>query len=774
MVFLSSAESARCLRRPLIILFLSVAAVAVVYFPYLSSQINATSDGQFAQFFESNFGWSDLYIGGWPVYADPNSMSFYPLRYLFPATREAFDYFVLAAPLIFTVGNGLLAWALTHSRRSVLLAVAAAPGLGFFIAHAGHTSMLHAASYAPFMVLASLKLSQRGADWALWVALFAVSTALSLLAGHPQVTVYALAASALMAAPIGAKFRDWVAVYLKSAAGLVLGLGLSAIYLLPAAKFVGESLRSTMSADVLRQFSLRWFEVGFDVFPYLAGGDWEGQSQVPYIVADATNSWSENLAYVGVGIFCLVIVGLRGFWADPANRKIVIGLIVASFLAVAPSLPGSAEILVRIPVLSMFRAWSRWQLVSSVFALQLACIALAQLVGRQTTARSTVLDPLIPWLIVPAALLVISVSRGLRGKIGIHDLFQGETLIQVAVFAALTVTIFALRSEWGRRSTVLAVLPAVLVGGELAYLSRQATWANAHSGPATAAQIETLSKTKGILAQTHGRILAMSGWESPYLSADYTRAADMPSLNWYGPLLNARFAELSGITSGGWTRPEVLSERNQVLDIYGVSVIEPYPAEVTPTSASRDELYPAQRWKPLPSPNPRELLFNTRSLPRIRLVNQTVHVSDEGALAALKTSRLPDGRPFHARSMALVNELGLQITGKAEIPRYTADSTGDSGFSVRFDAPVAHPLMLVIGDNFSRNWHAQADGKKLETTRVNYNQIGALLPVGTRKVSIGYHDLRLTKGIVVSVISIFALCALVFFGRARADRRKIT
>ncbi|MGO4779068.1 hypothetical protein AB4084_26730, partial [Lysobacter sp. 2RAB21] len=105
---------------------------------------------------------------------------------------------------------------------------------------------------------------------------------------------------------------------------------------------------------------------------------------------------------------------------------------------------------------------------------------------------------------------------------------------------------------------------------------------------------------------------------------------------------------------------------------------------------------------------------------------------------------------------------------------YTADSTGDSGFSVRFDAPVAHPLMLVIGDNFSRNWHAQADGKKLETTRVNYNQIGALLPVGTRKVSIGYHDLRLTKGIVVSVISIFALCALVFFGRARADRRKIT
>ncbi|MFD0324096.1 hypothetical protein [Lysobacter gummosus] len=74
-----------------------------------------------------------MYIGGWPLYADPNSMSFYPLRYLFPATREAFDYFSLAAAGIFALGNGWLAWELTRSRRSVLLAIVAAPGLGFLL-----------------------------------------------------------------------------------------------------------------------------------------------------------------------------------------------------------------------------------------------------------------------------------------------------------------------------------------------------------------------------------------------------------------------------------------------------------------------------------------------------------------------------------------------------------------------------------------------------------------------------------------------------------------
>ncbi|UJB21544.1 MULTISPECIES: hypothetical protein [Lysobacter] len=774
MPFPSSIQSARCLRGPLTVLFLSFAAVAVVYFPYLSFKANAISDGQFAQFFESSFGWSDLYIGGWPLYADPNSMSFYPLRYLFPATREAFDYFSLAAAGIFALGNGWLAWELTRSRRSVLLAIVAAPGLGFFIAHLGHTSMLHAASYAPFMVLACLRLSQRGQDWALWVALFGLSTALSLLAGHPQVTTYTLAASALMAAPVKAKFGDWVAAYLKAAAGLVLGLGLSAIFLVPAAAFVGESVRNTMSAEVLRQFSLRWFELGLDVFPYLAGGYWEEARQVPYIAADANNSWNENIAYVGVGIFCLVVVGLRGFWADPGKRKILLGLIFSLLLALAPSLPGSAEILAQIPVLSMFRAWSRWQFVSSLFALQLACIALAQLAGEQKTARGGAIYSFIPWLIVPAALVIISASTFLEGKIGVRDLFQGTTLVQIAVLAALGLVIFALRTEWGRRSMSLALLPIVLIGGELVYLSRQATWANAYAMPATAAQIEVVSKTKGILARTQGRLLTLSGWESRYLSPDHTRAAEMPSFNWYGPLLNARFAELSGVTSGGWTRPEVLSESNQVLDIYGVSVVEPYASSSTPASPSRDLLYPTQRWRPLPSPNPGGLLFNNRSLPRVRLVGETVYVNDATALTALKTSRLPDGRTFRAGSMALVDRQELQIAGKADVPRHATDLTGADAFSVAFDAPIDHPLLLIVGDNFSSNWNAHVDGKQVDTARINYNQIGVLLPRGARKVNIGYHDSRLTAGIVASLISIFIACALILFGISRAGRKQPT
>lgn len=766
-------QNTLALRRLLSVVLLSFAAVAAVYFPYVSTQVNATSDGQFAQFFESVFGWSDLYLGGWPLYADPNSMSFYPLRYLFPATREAFDYFSISAPLIFAIGNAALAWELTRSRPATALAAVAAPGLGFFIAHVGHTSMLHAAAYAPWMVFACLRLAERRADWALWVALLGGSTALSLLAGHPQATVYALAASALMAAPTGAGWKQWVATYAKAGAGVVLGLGLSAVFLIPAARFVGESTRNTMTADLLRQFSLRPFELGLDVFPFLAGGYWDAGVVTSYVATDATNSWGENIAYVGVGIFSLVIVGLRGFWADPTKRKILLGLIVSLLLALAPSLPGAADVLVDVPVVSMFRAWGRWQLVSSLFALQLACIALAQLGEQRSQTRgglASSLSSFLPWLVVPAVMATVALSPHLQGKIGAADLFRGKALVQVAILAGVGLSIFALRTRWGRGHALLVWLPIALIAGELLFLSRHATWANAYAGPATVEQTRAVAKVKGILERSDGRLLTLSGWESPHLPPDTVRAAEVPSLNWYGPLLNARFAELAGTTTGGWTRPDVLDDGNQVLDIYGVSVVEPYIAHAQPAESALNSPGSARRWTPLSS-GTGALLLNSRSLPRVRLVAETVYADDAAALKALKTSVLPDGRGFQARSTALVERPQSQISGAGAIPAHKTDASGDDAFSVTFAAPTERALMLVIGDNYSRNWKAVVDGKRSAAERVNYNQIGVLVPAGARTVAVEYRDSRLLKGAAVSLIFLFAACLLVLFGCKRAKRR---
>ncbi len=84
-----------------------------------------------------------------------------------------------------------------------------------------------------------------------------------------------------------------------------------------------------------------------------------------------------------------------------------------------------------------------------------------------------------------------------------------------------------------------------------------------------------------------GRFLSALGWQSGSLSPEATRHASIPSLNWYGPLLDKRFAALSGMTSAGWVHASAFLPENSALDIYGVRLAEfgsisPSPDALTP------------------------------------------------------------------------------------------------------------------------------------------------------------------------------------------------
>ena len=76
-----------------------------------------------------------------------------------------------------------------------------------------------------------------------------------------------------------------------------------------------------------------------------------------------------------------------------------------------------------------------------------------------------------------------------------------------------------------------------------------------------------------------------------------------------------------GTTSGGWTRTlDVLSSKNQILDIYGVVAVEPYWPEATREQSKPCGAIPAGRWKEIPTKNPVGLLQNIRALPILRFV----------------------------------------------------------------------------------------------------------------------------------------------------------
>jgi len=752
---------------------LAIATVLTIYSPLLSARYSLASDGQFAQFFESSPGWSDLYMGGWARYADPNAMYFYPLRFLFAQTRHAFNYFSLAALVIFSLGNGALAGAVTRSRRATALAVAASPGLGFMAAHLGHTSMIHAAAYAPWMILAGLRLAALESSWPGWVALLALVTGLSLVTGHTQLTVYGLCGSALMAMPMGAPLTGWLRVMWRVGVGVLLGAGLAAVFLLPAMALVGETLRASITADTLAQFSLRPFELGIDVFPYAAGGDAADASQ--YAGTSLNSYWWENIAFVGACLPFLVIFGWKGIRSDATGRKMLVGLGVTLILAMAPSLAVAASALLHVPVFSLFRAWARWQLVSSVILLQLACLAFARLPYSTDSTRRTLVRLLLAWALILALPLSFGFCEPCSASGGVASLFRGISLVQWALLAVATAAVLVARYLSALASVGFGIVMIVLVGGELGHLARHAPWRILGGGTTTARETAVISQVKSVLAESDGRLLTLSGWKSPYLSPDHARLASIESINWYGPLLSKRFAEATGMTLGGWTRPDVMSESNQVLDIYGVTLVEPYTPDTSPLSDDAPFPYPTSRWQPIASDNPGGLLFNTRSLPRVRLVGQALDMDDAQALVALRTSRLPDGGWFRASKAVLVDQATLAIpAGTSPMQAYRVLVNEANAVDVSFDAPTSAPTILAVGDNFSRNWHAQVDGRPVDVARINYSQLGVPVPKGAREVRLEYRDETLRIGIIISLLAALATALAAVTGirgrRARGDK----
>ena len=755
---------------------LAVIAVAIAYLPVFGPTIDIASDGQFAQFFESGWSWSDLYAGGWPRYADPNSMAFYPLKFLFPATREGFDYFVLSAAFLFALGNGALALSETRSLAGAALATLVSPAIGFFVAHSAHTSMLHTAAYAPWLILGCVRLSRDEPDRRRWFVLLMCATALSTLAGHMQITVFSLLAGALYVLPDSRQPRVWARVYAIAGLAVLLGLGLCAPALLTSTGYLAETARSASSSTGLAQYSLRPFELGLAALPYLAGGDWANMVRLPFLGTDASHTWDESVAYLGMALPLLVVAGLLTSRASFSQKKFLwIGL-ACLLLALAPSVGPAADFLARLPVVSLFRSYSRWQLLSTISAIQLAAWAVAGLqAGRwRLSMPGRVFLLAAPIVLAVAVVLAFNAWGGASGKIGFDSLIRGQAAWQIAIALLLAAVLagapwYQERGKWvlGLALGVAILLPPL----ELGLLTASSTLINAHAGAGRLAELrgERIAKVKAKLRANGGRLLTMSGWGSRDLAPDMARAAGIPALNWYGPFLNVRFSQLTGMTSGGWINPAVVGSENQVLDIYGVSAVEEFAPDTDPRSVlTRQSLADPSRWTRLAGDEFVPVYINHRALPRLRVMGNSVQLDDAQALAALTTSVGPDGRHFSAQSSAIVDSSELLMQSTHPSVGYAVRAEPNQGrFQVSFAKPTVEPSLLILADNFSPYWKSTVDGRKVATHRVNYNQVGVLVPAGARTVGLRYRDLTLLRGLAISLLCLLLAIAFVLATRPR-------
>jgi hypothetical protein len=108
-----------------------------------------------------------------------------------------FNAFVISAYVLAGFFTYVLAWRMTaDSLASVVAGLVYACG-GFMVAHLGHTTMIHAAAWAPLVVTAIDRLPE--SRRLTWWAIGAAAIGCCILAGHPQIPIYTLVLGRILA-----------------------------------------------------------------------------------------------------------------------------------------------------------------------------------------------------------------------------------------------------------------------------------------------------------------------------------------------------------------------------------------------------------------------------------------------------------------------------------------------------------------------------------------------------------------------------------------------
>jgi hypothetical protein len=201
------------------------------------------------------------------------------------------------------------------------------------------------------------------------------------------------------------------------------------------------------------------------------------------------------------------------------------------------------------------------------------------------------------------------------------------------------------------------------------------------------------------------------------------------------------------------------------LDVISLTLLD----ESTGSANVLDTATPPERWKFLQDTDGVSVYENRRAMPAAWLVFDVIPVAPAQSLAALHTSKLPDGSPFDPAKQALVenniasNRMNANAKGMATVLRHS-DATWEIG------ANSTSPGLLVIAQNFYPGWRATVNGVQSEILRVNYAQQGVLLPAGESRILLEFRPVSFMAGVSVSGLSLIVLAYLIWRTRRRTPR----
>jgi len=532
--------------------------------------------------------WDPLLQNGYPLSADPQIMTWYPVLRLFALLGRAgwlwsWNAYILFCYIGAACSMYLYALSLAGKRIAAAAAAVVYTMSGFLISHLCHVTFLNAAIWIPGVLL-GLEQSARRASW-WWTAAAAACMAMMLLSGNPQLTVYTcmFCVARLAVLILERQARVWTACA-ELAGTVALAAGLAAVQLLPGAELQSLTPRAAIDYTTFSIYPLHPVELLTGLFPFILG------SRGSPIYPQHYFGWSfvEGAFHIG---FVALFLALAAFQLRPKLARFWGWAFVGVVLLASDTENALGPLLFRLPVYRLFRCHGRWMLFADLAAALLAAHGVAalaegiawrnalRLAGRFVAAIAAALFALFtlaPWI------------RERAAQAGFPDYHVSLQLNAVRIPLAVAFLGAAALLVWMRypRSRVAQAAAACMLLASLASEARYDDW---RTQPFTVADTQPPAALSGYAAEAlaHGdSLLSLDPSGLPtYEGAplDYTSVWRWPSLSFYHSLHIDRQADILALSDNGLFHGQTTLFMGPTPDVYGIRfvAVTPRPPSAT-------------------------------------------------------------------------------------------------------------------------------------------------------------------------------------------------
>jgi hypothetical protein len=526
--------------------------------------------------------WNPYSFAGQPFLAAGQSGPLYlpNLIYLLMPIVPALKLSDLIHAVLCSVGMYLLAWDLTGRRMAACVSALSFTACGFFLGHQIHTQMFDAMAWLPLIFFLNQRNLRRPTPRRAMA--LAVSLAMEVYAGHPQITFYTLLALILDA--VLCLGRTPLRAYSSMVGAMILAFALSAAQWLPTANLVSYSVRTHADASFLLGGSLSpWAPLQW-LTSASAGGWYSGKpfSATLYIQLYGLQFW-ESWCYVGLITFILGVAAIFAGWRrHSAVPRFATGAALTLLLALGANGPLAAA-LTHLPGFDLFRVPARYLGLCDFYLSLLAAIGLALLESsspRRWMWRS------VSWVSL-TAMAALSAAR-LWGPLA-HSPARSFwlPLAVLAVLAVLAALAALRRVAWKRSDTVVAMLANgvwLRPSNVLAGLACIDVVAHAHAtSPIVDTPAAPYSTPTPVVRYLQSHLSASpafpraASFGATDITHDQGLAYRIPTVNGYDSLEPSWYAQYVDLT---WSDATFLAQPRALADALGVQYI------VTPANVS--------------------------------------------------------------------------------------------------------------------------------------------------------------------------------------------